>query len=373
MERENSKVIALLAQWGFTAESIGNIEPVLDVYRVETAQGPMNLKWTRHPDEKLLFIVSALHHLAERGFQQFSRPLPTVDGRPFLVHEGQHYLLSPWIEGRQADWGRTEELTASCRLLAGFHRASRGFKPQPGKPVRALWGSMLPTLAKRCRELERFARLWTAGKPAGPFAEEARREADYYLALARFAFNLLKASSYRQMSSRGADQGGLCHGDVAARNFIWTTAGTVHLIDFDGIRQDIFLMDLWKLFRRLMKKFDWRIDLGAQVIAAYESVSPISARELEVLLALTSFPEKYWRLANRLHSGRFGGQEFKLHQKLKKYTAQRKAHAAFLSYLARCCRERGVDPSTWPACPFIGTEIHDPPLRQGHGSGHSRL
>lgn len=346
-----AKIVSILAAWGYGPEDIGAIRPVLDVYRVETRDGPLNLKWTRHSDEMLVFVTSALRYLADRGFRQLRPPRPTVDGRPFHVVDGEHYLLADWIDGAQVDLARPEQLDAALRTLAGFHLASRGYKPPPGANQRARWGMLLDSLAKRCVDLERFPSAAAARANQTGFDREIRAETEYYLSLAVFARELLLRSAYRSLAARAAAEGGLCHGDAAARNFILTPGGEVCLIDFDGLRQDLALTDLWKLFRRAMKGFAWDFGAGCRMLRAYEAVRPLSPDELEVLLALLSFPQKFWRLASRYYDGAYPWDEERFLRKLRKYTRQRQAHAAFLSSFAALCRARGVR-TAWPGRPF---------------------
>lgn len=346
------RVVALMEAWGYAPESIGGITPVLDVFRVETTDGPKNLKWTRHSDAMLVFVTSALRHQVQNGFTHLREPLPTRDGRPFLVHQGQHYLLSDWIEGQQADLTRPEELAVSCRTLALFHQASRGYRAPAGADLRRRWGLLHRSLAKRCLELAQLPRQAASRPTLTGFDREIWAETEYYLTLANFARKLLAVSDYGALAAKAARQGSLCHGDVAARNFIVTPAGDVSLIDFDGLSQDLPLVDLWKLYRRAMKAFSWDAELGLKILEAYETVYTLSPAELEVLMALVSFPQKFWRLANRYYSGHYPGQEERFCRKLRKYTAQRKGHAGFLRRLAELCRSRGVT-GDWPAAPFL--------------------
>jgi len=353
MAGQRELVLTLMKAWGYAPGSIGEIRPVLDVFRVETATGPMNLKWARHSDEKLLFILSALRHVAANEFHSLRLPLPTVAGEPFLVHDGQHYLLSEWIDGHQVDLTQHSQLSAACQTLARFHQASSGHRPLPGVNMRARRGQLVQSFARHCHELERFPLQTTGHSRLTSFDQAIRTETDYYLALAKFALALLGGSSYVDLAAQAANDGSLCHGDVAARNFILTPSGEVCLIDFDGLRQDLPLADLWKLFRRAMKAYHWNVDLGLGILEAYESVTSLSPRELEVLLALTCFPQKFWRLANRYYGGKYQVGEDRFYRKLRKYTTERLAHAAFLQRLAALCRDRGVT-TVWPDCPFTG-------------------
>jgi len=348
-----AKVLPLMTAWGYRGEMIGDIRAVLDVYRVETVNGVKNLKWTRHAEAKLEFILSALNYLTANGFNLLRPPIPTVSGPPFLVAEGEHYLLSDWIEGEKADFTSPSQLAGSCRTLALFHQASCGYRPPKDNHIRSRWGSMLNSLRMRCAELEALSLRHL--KPATgqtAFDRLVGEESQYYLRLSQTALALLDRSKYEELNLEMAVKGGLCHGDVAARNFIITPAGDVCLIDFDSMLQDLPLIDLWKLYRRVMKTFKWDFALGLGMLEAYESINPLSASELEVLLALLSFPQKFWRLANRYYGGRYRVDEARFHRKLVKYTGQSQAHALFLSRFARLCQTRGaITPQTAASLP----------------------
>ena len=328
---ERAEILSLLDAWGFTPEMVGGIHPVLDVFRVETAAGPMNLKWSRRSGERILSVVRGLEYVSARGFRSCRLPLPTKSGAPFLARGERHYLLFEWIEGERIDFSRPEQLAASCRTLAHFHLCGRGFGSSGGSFAR-----LVRSLARRHRELRRFAgRAW-AGEAGGGFERELGKVFGHYLELAAFSRRAFAGIDPT------IDESGLCHGDVAARNLILAPGGEVFLIDFDAMRPDLPLLDLWKLFRRVMADLDWDVEAGFRIIDSYESMAPLRPGELALLLSLLAFPQKLWRLARRFYRGRPKAEEERYIRKLRRFASQRRAHAVFLHEFARLCRTRGL-------------------------------
>ncbi len=52
---------------------------------------------------------------------------------------------------------------------------------------------------------------------------------------------------------------------------------------------------------KVLKRVDWDINFAKAIIEAYNSVSPLSKEEYQVLYAYLQFPQRYWRLANRYY------------------------------------------------------------------------
>lgn len=339
---ERAEILSLLDAWGFTPEMVGGIHPVLDVFRIETAVGPMSLKWSRRSGDRLLSVARGLEYVSENGFRSCRLPLPTKSGAPFLAQGGRHYLLFEWIEGERIDFSCPEQLAASCRTLAHFHLCGRGFDSSGGSFAR-----LVRSLARRHRELQSFAGRAGRSEAGSGFERELGRALGYYLELAAFGRRLLAGI---EPEAGATGESGLCHGDVAARNLILSPGGEVFLIDFDAMRPDLPLLDLWKLFRRAMTGLGWEAEAGLRIIDSYETVAPLRPGELAVLLALLAFPQKLWRLARRFYRGRHEGEEEKYTRKLRRFTSQSHAHASFLREFARLCRARGLAVE-WPPLP----------------------
>ena len=54
----------------------------------------------------------------------------------------------------------------------------------------------------------------------------------------------------------------------------------------------------------MLEKWDWDGELGAEMLAVYDSVRRIPEEELLVLKVLISYPEKFWKLANQYNNNR---------------------------------------------------------------------
>ncbi|MGQ9779754.1 MAG: phosphotransferase [Bacillota bacterium] len=333
------ELLSILAAWGLSPETVGAISPVLDVFRVETPTGPLNLKWSRRSEDHLLFVARGLEYVYQRGFRSCSLPLPTTDGRPFLPYRGRHYLLFRWIEGERVTFIHRAELIASCCTLARFHAAARGFPAEgPGGDRRA-WRKLLSSFARRQRELEESLRLIADRDLLAERQEDLWPAAAYHLALASFARRLLGP-----LKAQGGvfAEDCLCHNDVAARNFILTPAGEAALIDFDAMRRAPPLFDLWKIFRRALVRLDWSFEAGLAMLEAYEGISPLSPAELLALLALLAFPHKLWRLGRRFRKAEEEKEKQKYARRIRRLCAQTRSYGNFLTHLADLCRSKGA-------------------------------
>jgi len=309
----------VMEYWGLTAVSYKKIK---DVYKVKTENGFKNLKVSPLIPKRLLFVHQAIAYLEGKGFQRMYPLIPTSNGLTYISDNRYAYSLFDWIDGRQCDFRNLSELKDATRVLAEFHQKTKGFIPPDHSNMRNRLGKCLNHFEEHYQELLDFREI-AAMMPEDPFAKTYLSQVDFFLPMAARAINKLRNSSYPVLVNTAQHNHFFCHGDPAARNFIYTPEQQIFMIDFDSCRLDLPVMDLIKFARRVLKKYCWQYPIAKILVDAYNEVNRLSPNELEVIKAVFYFPQKFWRMASRyFHQHDRHSPERSL-RKLKKYVSNR--------------------------------------------------
>ena len=327
-----ARVKGLAAAWGIRPTRAVLLRD--GVFRIETPRGPYCLKRVRQPLGAVKFVRDALEHLDRRGFHRISRFIPTRRGLPGLATAGGTWVLVEWIDGRKPNVKNREDLRQSALTLAQFHRAARGLRPRPGSILQDFLGTWPTIFRQRQRDVHRAtSRAFLHEHPllAQPLSANAgwlNRQADK-------ALGLLSGSEYHRLVAERRAEKGFCHGDSGGGNFVITRGGRAVLIDFETLRSDLRVYDLFRLIRRSIKRTGWRADSARWILESYSGENPVAAAELPLLLAWLYLPAKFTRLVDRYTNLKKGPERDKTLRRLKRYLDRREEMDRFLNDFGR--------------------------------------
>lgn len=319
----------ILENWGIEASSI---TPVKDAMKV-VAEETYCLKVAPLKPRRIALVHAAVTHLLDKGFRHTVGFIPTIDGRPYMLHEEKACYLTKWIESSPVDFRDPRQLARATNLLALVHEFSKGFTPPPG--TKALYRSHRDAFERRASSLLEFRDEVSSRRFATKFDMKFLEEVDFYYQCGMVAVEILKTSNYGHVAEQAAIESGFCHGDPAARNFVITGSGGVYIIDFDSVKLDLWLMDLARFMRRTLKKYHWDFRVGNAILTAYSQTRPIGDDELTVLLAFLTFPQKFWRVCDKYFGGKYRWRQEKYLRKLSKALDQK---PEMMQFLRRFCR-----------------------------------
>ena len=285
----------ILKRWNLQALEA---EPCRSIYRVKTDRGVKCLKVSLDRRAKVLFLASVVEHAWRNGFTLLPRFIPTAEGQLFLsLDDRVHLILTDWLSGEEPGYRNVPQMAAAARTLARFHLACQGLPEEPGARLKVRLGRAIGQLEKRIEDVADAGDQASRPSSPSPFDLQVAGAADQVLALARLARERLLSSPYSSLCEAAAAARPVCHGDPAARNFVYAGDGQAYLIDFDSASVDLPVTDLWKLCRRALRRAGWRLALAQVILGSYASVRPLAREEYQVLHALLTFPERQWRLA----------------------------------------------------------------------------
>lgn len=291
--------------WGLTAEHIEEIQN--NVWQVYTNHGKFALKRSSLREKQLDFICMAENSLPQHGFYLFAVPLRCVDGKPYFLYYGRYFTLHQWIDGEKCDFQNPHHLFLTASTLGDFHLRSRDthlsllHTPRCNSFIRG------ENTSKHLRELYQFQRKAKDTHPS-EFSYLFRSYFPYFIQKAERSMSLLLDSDYPRLAQEAAATGTFIHYDVAARNFIIKNK-QAYLIDFDYCCCDIPLTDLMRLIKRGLKQGSNEQEKLDAILNGYQQFRPFNKEENKVLIALLTFPQKFWRISHRYFCGEISHDE----------------------------------------------------------------
>ncbi|HHV92971.1 MAG TPA: CotS family spore coat protein [Firmicutes bacterium] len=276
------------------------ITAVRRAFKVVSDQGIFALKESRQKEADILFIHAAKEHLYGQGLKNLDRYILDAEERPYVEIEGRFFVMSPWVESREASYSSTADVTAAAAQLAELHQRARGFEP-PSVSARILWGSWPDLWKERLGLLEKYRRMAEEEASSSPFARRFLRYIDRYQEQGREALELLYNTDYEQVCSRYREAGSLCHHDYSERNVLFTPEGGIHLVDFDYCICDLPIHDLVNFLRRVAKFTEYDEDIVCLALSAYLERNPLPLGELQLFIPLWLWPQKFWEVAHQYY------------------------------------------------------------------------
>ncbi|HEX3031288.1 MAG TPA: CotS family spore coat protein [Bacillota bacterium] len=314
----NSEITRLLAaHWGIRA---AEIRKVRDVYRIESEGEYYCFKEVKEKPEKLHFMAQVLNHVRDKGFTRFAGFRPTLKGEMFVQEQGLYYMVSPWLEGCEPDYGDRVQMGEAAGCLAEFHVATEGFTPVGEVKAKVKMDKWPRKLKKQLIEIVDYCSRAENSRNPDSFELLIREYSGWLGQQTLMACQLLSGSAFEDVSKMFAGKYPICHGDTASRNFLIDQNGKGQMIDFDSMAIDLPVVDLWRLLRRTLRKGNWDFAICERLLSCYQAIRPLCKEELQVLYAFLHFPERPWRMAKRYYEDEYSPEEReKLRERVEEY------------------------------------------------------
>lgn len=301
--------------------------PYRDAYILDTTRGRKLLKKEGISPKRILFIHGAKEHLFNNSFQHIDRFICTVDGKPFLETNHGCFTLTDFIEGSECNFDVESDVIMATRALAQLHAASRGYKSPSGAFSRDELGKMPIIFKKRLNEIIKIKKI--AGKGKTKFDYMVLHHVDYFYNQGKEALEELLKSEYSLLVDDVRKQGSFCHHDFTHHNIIISN-GYATILNFTNCCYELKIYDVANLIRRKMRKCNWDVKEAAKIIDIYSRYENLSNSDLQIMLYILQFPQKFWRVVNQYYNSRKGWSENLYITKLKEITAEIPYHKKFL-------------------------------------------
>lgn len=326
-------------QFGF---EIYELIPMKGVYLIKTNKGNKCLKKVNYGVQKLMYIYKAKEHIINMGFDRIDRNIITPQGVPHAFVNDDIYVVTNWINGRECDFKKEEELKKASKTLGMFHLAARDFTPDDGVMVRCDIGRLPNTFEKRLSTLNKMRDIARKNKRKSEFDMLYLSNVDFYIKLAQKTIKSFNFECYNRVCEDALKGKVICHHDYTYHNILFDENEDVHVIDFDYCKWEIQVYDISTLMVKALKRLDWDIDKGKLILESYNSIKPLTLDEVSILKSLLSFPQRFWRLANRYYYKEAGWNETTFIKKIKEIIDEKEKYMNFIDSIDNIIKDAGL-------------------------------
>lgn len=299
--RKDGELVTLLQ----AAAALFGIRPnqitaVRRAFRVVSDQGAFALKESRQNTAGILFIHAAKEHLYKQGMKNIDRYVLTPTEAPYVEIQGRLFVMSPWVESREAVYDSPRDIMPAARFLAKLHRNAKGFIP-PFSTERTWWGLWTRLWQERLDKLKQYKNTAEGQIPPSRFDRRFLRHIDQHWEQGIQALDILAKSEYEKITTEYQRTGSICHHDYSERNVLFTSSGDIHLVDFDYCICDLPVHDLVNFSRRMAKFTNYDSNMACLALTTYLDENPLSKEHMQLFVPLWLWPQKFWEVAHQYY------------------------------------------------------------------------
>lgn len=319
--------LSVLEQYGLEAKASYRGRGALIV---ETQQGQKIIKEFKGSEKKLIGQRQIQCQLRENSKIRVDCLMENLDGEVVSKdRDGIPYTVRDWYAGRECDVKSEADIMDSMKMLAQIHKVLQ-LKIEDCLPKESLLNEWI----RHNREIHRMRTYLKRKKKKNDFERCLLDIIDRFEKRAEDAVFALEQSDHQYLWKAAYDKGCICHGDCNQHNVLFVQ-GSPMLINYDHWNYDCQTSDLFLLMRKILEKNNWNIQLGQDMMEAYQKERPLSEEEVWNLKIRLSYPWKFWKLVNHYASGRKTWLVQRNMEKLEILLKQEKAWIAFSDHVMK--------------------------------------
>lgn len=315
--------------------NISSIEKVKNTFKVDTDYGGYCIKIIKYEFSHFYFILSAIKHLQNHGFETIPEILLTKSGNEFIKLGNNYAYLTKWIPSRVSNYDNPIELANISSKLGELHKCSKYFQLTNNMAPRIGWYSWINTFQTRCDEILDFRTRIHQKAYKSDFDKIFLDNINEEIARGRESIKGLKENNYFKIMDRQVMKAGFCHHDFAHHNILVDETGKLNIIDFDYCILDSYLHDLSSLLIRSMKYGKWDSNKANLILNNYCKINNVYEDELVLIKYFIKFPQAFWQIGLQYYwEQQPWGEDFFIN-KINKYLEDRQERDEFLEQYFR--------------------------------------
>lgn len=312
---------------------VTHVEKVKNTYKITANNEEYCLKVIKYQYPHFYFIVSAMEHLQNRGFQYIPEIIKNRDKSSYISFNNLYAYLTPWIKCRESNYDNPIDLKNASIKLAELHNCSEGFSLNKEMNPRIGWFSWYKVFETRGQEILDFKKRIYQKAYKSEFDKFYLSVMNEELERVERTLANLKLSNYFQVMDKEVFKRGFCHHDYAHHNVLVDNNGNLNIIDFDYCMLDTHLHDLCSLSVRTMKEGKWDIKKFNYILDSYMQAKTMKQEEIPVMASFIQFPQAYWQIGLQYYwEQQPWGEEFFM-RKISKYNEDKNMREEFVSEL----------------------------------------
>ncbi len=304
MENSNSLgklALDVLSNYDISPSAVTVIQSgsIKTVWKIQTASETLCLKRLKQTYDKALFSVNAQVYIKSKG-GNVPEIMPNKSNQPITIYNDQLFVVYEWLNGRDLQFGISQDLELAVKGLAKFHRFSKGYNPVENSRTSSKLGKSPEQYASMKKKFAEWKAV-AANNASASHHSAYLKYADSMIAIAGLAIELINKSSYGSLTDLGSDSIVLCHQDYGKGNALMTDNG-IYVLDLDGVTYDLPVRDLRKIIgKQAENRNQWSIGLINEVTDWYTQVNPMDKNEKHVLYIDLLFPHWFFGLVKNIY------------------------------------------------------------------------
>lgn len=276
-------------------------------------------------------LCELYEHLKAQGYTELDELIPNKEGNYVtLAENGSKYILKRWFIARECDVKKPSEILGATAALAKLHMSMRkDMEHDPGA------AELLPReYARHNRELKKVRTFIRAQTAKGTFEYEFLKCFDQMYHWANIAEEMLQNSHYEALYEKSMHNFCMIHGEYNYHNILVERESkaehSIILTNFDKVKKNIQVEDLYYFLRKIMEKYGWKSRLADNMLNVYSAICPLTEEETEYMKIRFLYPEKFWKIANSYYHSNKAWISVKNVQKLEIAICQTKEKERFM-------------------------------------------
>ncbi|KHD37214.1 spore coat protein [Clostridium acetobutylicum] len=271
-------------------------QKIKNVYRVNSSSKNYCLKCIHYDYGHVLFIVKAMEHLKENGFDKIPEIIPTRSGEKFIKFRSCYVYLTEWLDSRVCNFDNPIDLYTAVKALSSLHLKSRNFEVTDNMNPRVGWFNWRENFKRRKDEILKFKKIICDKEKKTEFDNLYMKLMEEELSKADKSIQDIENSEYVNKMNEEFRLKGFCHHDYAHHNILIDKEGKAHIIDFDYCMLDTHLHDLSSILIRKMKNGLWDMKCCLFILNTYNEDYKIENNDIPIMAAFMEFPQGYWQV-----------------------------------------------------------------------------
>lgn len=272
----------------------------------DTKEGTMLLKETKVSDRRALLLYQILGDLEQTKKIKADIPIYNKEGKLITTSRyGKNFMMKNWFVGKECDVTDETEILRAVSELAKLHKdwvwneEKISLQDQEdGESLEPLIGrSLQEEFSRHNREMKKVRNYIRKRVSKGSFEFLYLENFERMYDLAEKITGKLESSGCNELYEKSVQQKTLVHGDYNYHNILFTAMGAI-ITNFEHVRIDVQVHDLYYFMRKVMEKNQWNYELGKSMLKTYDSERKLEENEKEYLVLCLAYPEKFWKMAS---------------------------------------------------------------------------
>ena len=238
------------------------------------------------------------------GFEYIDTYVMTAEGTLFSQDaQGRKYILKDWFDAQECDIRNETHVAMAAGTLAVLHGHMMNMDKCEHELKYNNATDMRMKFDKHTKEMRMVGNYLKGKKNKNEFEMLMRRSLMTFHEEALIAAQELEEMDYGSRIEKARTSYEMCHGSYNYHNvFLDVGNGGNAVTNFEKCHNDCQVADLYQFLRKVMEKHDWNINVAYRLVDEYDRLKPLEDDDIDMLVTLLSFPEKFWKIINQYYN-----------------------------------------------------------------------